>query len=110
MAPREPSAQVNTWGRTTGTTCIEGVPESAVRVTADENKDGVEVRTFQVDFKAVAGTRARARLFKQKPIEPVSLAKCSELVGPIPFEGDIRELWMLNARETAPGASALDLP
>lgn len=101
MAATLPSAYAQTWERTIGTMCIEGVPMSAVRTLSTAVQDGVTVKTFRVEFKAGAGSLGRVRVFREPPTAPAPLAKCSELQGNLLFEGNVLELKIDNARESA---------
>lgn len=101
IAATLPSAYAQTWERTIGTMCIEGVPISAVRTLSTAVTDGVPVKTFRVEYKAGAGSLGRVRVFREPPTAPAPLAKCSELQGNLLFEGNVLELKIDNARESA---------
>ena len=96
-----PSVYAQTWERTIGTMCIEGVPTSAVRTLSTAIQDGVTVETFRVAYTAKAGSLGRVRVFREAPTAPAPLAKCSELNGNLLFEGAILELKIDNARESS---------
>lgn len=81
--------------------CIEGVPTSAVRTLSTAVQNGVTVKTFRVAYTAKAGSLGRVRMFREPPVAPAPLAKCSELTGNLLFEGAILELKIDNARESS---------
>lgn len=99
------AAQVKgTWGRTIGTLCFERVPDSARKDVATANDNGVEVTHFKVNYVHKAGTPwPIVRVFSEVPERPHPLATCSELTGPIVFEGSIERMSIQTGRETAPG-------
>lgn len=91
-------AHAQTWERTIGTMCIEGVPTSAVKTLSTAVQNGTTVKTFRV---AYTGSSGRVRVFREPPTAPAPLAKCSELKGNLLFEGSILELKINNARESS---------
>lgn len=101
LAVALPSVQAQTWGRTIGTMCVEGIPTSSVRTLNTEVINGIAVKTFRVAYEAAAGSRGRVRLFREAPKAPSPLSTCSELTGNLLFEGAIRELKIDEARESS---------
>lgn len=96
------SGQARTWSRTIGSMCIEGIPESRLKVTDTNNDDGIAVETFTIDYrKAVHGGRPIARVFREPPKAAEALDRCAELRGQVLFEGEIQSLVIRNGRATA---------
>ena len=102
-------AQEATWGRTIGAMCVEGIPQSAIKMRSVENIDGRQVNTFDIRYDGGGQAKARARVFRAPPTADVVLARCSERTGDLLFEGDINSLKITGARETAPGTSGATL-
>ena len=102
-------AQEATWGRTIGAMCVEGIPQSAIKIRSIENIDGRQVNTFDIRYDGGGQSRPLARVFRAPPTADVALARCSERTGDLLFEGDITSLKVTGARETAPGMAGATL-
>lgn len=100
-----PAAQAKgTWGRTIGTLCFEGIPDTARRSTATSNDNGVEVAHFKVDYVHKDNEPwPLVRVFRDLPGVPHPLASCRELTGQVVFEGSVKRMAVDAGRETAAG-------
>jgi hypothetical protein len=91
----------STWGVTIGSMCVEGIPESAVKIHDTEDLDGVEVHIFSINYSSEKqGGKALVRVFRETPKSQQPLAKCSELEGQLLFEGTAVKFNITKGRKT----------